>query len=162
MIVTLLVTFLLTPFGGDPSGRYFLPLYYAAGDLHCNALATHSQAKCDVASLLLALLVGYNVAGTLAAAAKNPPGITTQFDPVTWIDHTRDQELIDFLLAQRRDARLYQLLGADADRVSVGRAHHQRGAAAVSSGIWITRRATIGIRRIRRRCARRRARFTSR
>jgi hypothetical protein len=52
-----------------------------------------------VALLLLVLLVGYNVAGTLAAAAKNPPGITTQFDPVTWIDHTRDQELIDFLLA---------------------------------------------------------------
>ena len=49
--------------------------------------------------LLLALLVGYNVVGTLAAAAKNPPGITTQFDPVTWIDHAHDQELIDFLLA---------------------------------------------------------------
>jgi hypothetical protein len=50
--------------------------------------------------LLLALLVGYNVAGTLAAAGQNPPGITTQFDPVTWIDHTRDQELIDFLLGR--------------------------------------------------------------
>jgi hypothetical protein len=52
-----------------------------------------------VAVLLLALLVGYNVAGTLTAAAHNPPGITTQFDPVTWIDHAHDQELIDFLLA---------------------------------------------------------------
>ena len=46
------------------------------------------------------LLLGYNVGATWQAATRQPPGITTQFDPITWIDHTRDQELIDFLLEQ--------------------------------------------------------------
>ena len=99
LIATLLVTFLLTPFGGDPSGRYFLPLVVPLAIFSAMLLQRFRKQNVTVALLLLALLVGYNVAGTLAAAAKNPPGITTQFDPVTWIDHTRDQELIDFLLA---------------------------------------------------------------
>jgi hypothetical protein len=99
MVATLLITFLLTPFGGDPSGRYFLPLYIPLAIFTAMLLQRFCKQNVIVASLLLTLLVGYNVAGTLAAAAKNPPGITTQFDPVTWIDHSRDQELIDFLLA---------------------------------------------------------------
>jgi 4-amino-4-deoxy-L-arabinose transferase-like glycosyltransferase len=99
MIATLLATFLLTPFGGDPSGRYFLPLYVPSAIFAAMLLQRFRKQNVIIASLLLALLVGYNVTGTLVAAAKNPPGITTQFDPVTWIDHTRDQELIDFLLA---------------------------------------------------------------
>ncbi len=99
MIATLFATFLLTPFGGDPSGRYFLPLYIPLAIFSAMLLQRFRKQNVTVALLLLALLVGYNVAGTLAAAAKNPPGITTQFDPITWIDHTRDQELIDFLLA---------------------------------------------------------------
>jgi 4-amino-4-deoxy-L-arabinose transferase-like glycosyltransferase len=99
MIATLLATFLLTPFGGDPSGRYFLPLYVPLAIFTAMLLQRFCKQNVIVASLLLTLLVGYNVTGTLAAAAQNPPGITTQFDPVTWIDHTRDQALIDFLLA---------------------------------------------------------------
>jgi 4-amino-4-deoxy-L-arabinose transferase-like glycosyltransferase len=99
MIVTLLVTFLLTPFGGDPSGRYFLPLAVPLVIFAAMLLQRFRKQNVIIALLLLAVLLGYNVAGTLIAAAKNPPGITTQFDPVTWIDHTRDQELIDFLLA---------------------------------------------------------------
>ena len=99
MIATLLATFLLTPFGGDPSGRYFLPLVVPLAIFAAMLLQRFRKQNVIVASLLLALLVGYNVAGTLAAAVQNPPGITTQFDPVTWIDHSHDQELIDFLLA---------------------------------------------------------------
>jgi 4-amino-4-deoxy-L-arabinose transferase-like glycosyltransferase len=99
MIITLLATFLLTPFGGDPSGRYFLPLSVPLAIFTAMLLQRFRKQNVIVGALLLALLVGYNVAGTLIAAAKNPPGITTQFDPVTWIDHARDQELIDFLLA---------------------------------------------------------------
>ncbi|CAG0936230.1 hypothetical protein TFLX_05096 [Thermoflexales bacterium] len=99
MIGTLLLTFLITPFGGDPSGRYFLPLYVPLAIFAAMLLQRFCKQNVIIASLLLTLLLGYNVIGTLAAAAQNPPGITTQFDPVTWIDHTRDQELIDFLLA---------------------------------------------------------------
>jgi 4-amino-4-deoxy-L-arabinose transferase-like glycosyltransferase len=99
MIATLLATFLITPFGGDPSGRYFLPLYIPLAIFTAMLLQRFRKQNVIIASLLLTLLVGYNVVGTLAAAAQNPPGITTQFDPVTWIDPSRDQELIDFLLA---------------------------------------------------------------
>ena len=99
MVATLLITFLLTPFGGDPSGRYFLPLYVPLAIFTAILLQRICKQNVIIAALLLALLVGYNVAGTLVAAARNPPGITTQFDPVTWIDHGRDQELIDFLSA---------------------------------------------------------------
>ncbi|MBI5564945.1 MAG: glycosyltransferase family 39 protein [Chloroflexi bacterium] len=100
MMAVLLITFLVTPFGGDPSGRYFLPLYLPLSI----AIAMVLQAICNVkrtfGTLLLAGMIGYNVAGTALAAAVQPPGITTQFDQVTWLDHKHDQALIDFLLAQ--------------------------------------------------------------
>ena len=99
MIGVLLITFLVTPFGGDPSGRYFLPLNLPLSISIAMLLQAIRNAKRTLVTLLLAGAIGYNVAGTALAAATQPPGITTQFDPVTWIDHTRDQELIDFLLA---------------------------------------------------------------
>jgi hypothetical protein len=100
MIGVLLITFLITPFGGDPSGRYFLPLYLPLSIAIAMLLQAIRNEKRTFVTLLLAGVIGYNVAGTALAAAVQPPGITTQFDPVTWIDHTRDQALIDFLLAQ--------------------------------------------------------------
>lgn len=100
MIGVLLITFLITPFGGDPSGRYFLPLYLPLSVFVAMLLQAIRNVQRTFAALLLAVLIGYNVTGTLIAAGTQPPGITTQFDPVTWIDHTRDRELIDFLLAQ--------------------------------------------------------------
>ena len=100
MIATLGVTYLITSFGGDPSGRYFLPLYLPLAIFTAMLLQRICKQNVTLAALLLIALLGYNVGGTWLAAAKQPPGITTQFDPVTWIDHTRDQELIDFLLAQ--------------------------------------------------------------
>jgi hypothetical protein len=98
LIGALLMTFLITPFGGDPSGRYFLPLYLPLSIFVARFLQAMRTAQRTFVTLLVAGLIGYNVAGT-ALAASQPPGLTTQFDPVTWIDHTRDQELIDFLLA---------------------------------------------------------------
>ena len=109
MIGVLLLTYLLTPFGGDPSGRYFVPLYLPLSvftamfvervrDRLADRLARRLSGV--LAGLLVALILGYNLAGSALAAARRPPGITTQFDSVTWIDHDRDQELIDFLLAR--------------------------------------------------------------
>lgn len=100
MIVTLGVTYLITSFGGDPSGRYFLPLYLPLAIFTAMLLQRIRKQNVTLAALLLVVLLGYNVGGTWLAAARQPPGITTQFDPVSWIDHTRDQELIDFLLEQ--------------------------------------------------------------
>lgn len=96
----LLLTFLITPFGGDPSGRYFLPLYLPLSIAIATLLQAIRKANRTFVPLLLAGLIGYNVAGTALAAAAQPPGITTQFDQVTWLDHAFDQTLIDFLLAQ--------------------------------------------------------------
>lgn len=98
MIVTLLATYLITPFGGDPSGRYFLPVYLPLAIFIAMLLQWFRKQNVTLAGLILVVLLGYNVGGTLLAAANPLPRITTQFDPVTWIDHTRDQELIDFLL----------------------------------------------------------------
>lgn len=98
MIFTLFVTYLVTPFGGDPSGRYFLPLYVPLAIFTAMLLQRICKQNVTLAGLILIALLGYNVGGTWWAAATQPPGITTQFDPVTWIDHTRDQELIDFLV----------------------------------------------------------------
>ena len=98
MIGVLLLTFLLTPFGGDPSGRYFLPLYLPLVIFTARLLQWICNEKKMFGALLLILILGYNVTGTLSAASQ-PPGLTTQFDPVTWIDHRYDQALIDFLLA---------------------------------------------------------------
>jgi 4-amino-4-deoxy-L-arabinose transferase-like glycosyltransferase len=100
MIITLGVTYLITSFGGDPSGRYFLPLSVPLAIFTAMLLQRIRKQNVTIAALLLVALIGYNVGGTLLAASAPPPGITTQFDPVTWIDHTRDQELIDFLVAQ--------------------------------------------------------------
>ena len=108
MVGTLLLTYLLTPFGGDPSGRYFLPLHlplsiftamFVASMRHALGSRLARRAVGGLVSLLVALIIGYNVAGSLLAAAQQPPGITTQFDEVTWIDRRRDRELIEFLLA---------------------------------------------------------------
>lgn len=74
--------FVLTPFGADPSGRYFLPLAPVmaifAGDF-LSGLAETRGVRAGVIGLLL--LLAFNLWGTLQSAARNPPGITTQFSP---------------------------------------------------------------------------------
>jgi 4-amino-4-deoxy-L-arabinose transferase-like glycosyltransferase len=99
ILATLLITFLITPFGGDPSGRYFLPLYLPLMVFTAQLLDRVREQRGTLVGLLIVVILGYNVSTTLMAAAQQPPGITTQFDATTWIDHNRDRELIDFLLA---------------------------------------------------------------
>jgi hypothetical protein len=45
-------------------------------------------------------VLAFNLWGNLETALRNPPGITTQFDAVTQIDHRADSELIEFLRSQ--------------------------------------------------------------
>ncbi|HLF28652.1 MAG TPA: hypothetical protein VJG32_20150 [Anaerolineae bacterium] len=101
MIGVLLIVYLTTPFGGDPSGRYFLPLYLPLS-IFTALLIERLRARQTgwLAGFLVVFLLSYNVVGAARAALQKPPGITTQFDAVTWIDHAHDRELIDFLLAQ--------------------------------------------------------------
>jgi 4-amino-4-deoxy-L-arabinose transferase-like glycosyltransferase len=102
----LIAVFFLSPFGYDPSGRYLLPLYpllaalcgdwlarIRPGRLTCNPIGI----QLSTAGLILALCLGYNLWGNVRAMLDTPPGLTTQFSPVTQIPHEHDGELIAFL-----------------------------------------------------------------
>ncbi len=95
-VALLTAGFLFTSFGLDPSGRYFLPLAVPF-TLMAARVITASPMRKWMQYLIVLLLVAYHVVGTVQSAMKNPPGITTQFDNVTWIDHRYDGELMDFL-----------------------------------------------------------------
>jgi len=101
VMATLVAGFLLTPFGADPSGRYFLPLTVPlalmAGEMF-TTLLTPRIGRWAYAALGLVLL--FNLWGIAQAASSNPPGITTQFDPIAQVDHTYLPELIQFLEAE--------------------------------------------------------------
>lgn len=97
--LTLIAAFILTPFGADPSGRYFLPLY-ASLALGLGAFLSRVRAaRPGLAWAGLVAVLGYNLAGNAWAVAHNPPGLTTQFDPISQLEPNRERELIDFLLA---------------------------------------------------------------
>ena len=99
IVLTLVAGFIGTPFGNDPSGRYFLPLIVpfalAAADLLAE---TFSKTRWIAAAAMGMML--FNGIGTMQCALVNPPGITTQFDAVTVIDHSYDETLISFLKEQ--------------------------------------------------------------
>jgi 4-amino-4-deoxy-L-arabinose transferase-like glycosyltransferase len=95
--VFLFVVYLLTPFGNDPSGRYLLPLVPAAAVLAAEFIVRAASRFGRAVYLLPILLVVYQAAGTVECALHNPPGITTQFDPVAQLDQRDMPEVIAFL-----------------------------------------------------------------
>jgi hypothetical protein len=95
--VMLALLYLCTPFGNDPSGRYFLPLSLAASAFAAE-FAIRAASRVGRAALLIpAALLVYQAAANLDCASRNPPGFTTQFDPVAQLDHRDLPEVIDFL-----------------------------------------------------------------
>jgi hypothetical protein len=97
---TLVVGFVLTPFGADPSGRYFVPLVVPLS-LFAGSLILHLDNRIGGwAYILFLLLLAYSLMGTVQSARRFPPGITTQFYAPSQIDHRYDEALIGFLLSE--------------------------------------------------------------
>jgi 4-amino-4-deoxy-L-arabinose transferase-like glycosyltransferase len=101
-------SFVLTPFGADPSGRYFLPMaapiaLFLAEMLHWLRLRRRQRRspwRKWFGQTLALVLVAFYWWGNVQAAARFPPGLTTQFDAVAQVDHRSLDELMMFLQAQ--------------------------------------------------------------
>lgn len=99
VILVLLLGFLFTSFGVDPSGRYFLPLAVPMA-LAAAEMGRSIRKPGWVSYALFGLFVVYQIGGNVQVALRFPPGLTTQFDQRTIIDHRYDSELAAFLRAQ--------------------------------------------------------------
>jgi 4-amino-4-deoxy-L-arabinose transferase-like glycosyltransferase len=100
LCLTLCAAFLVTPFGNDPSGRYFLPLAPPLTLFTADLLRRIRQDYPRAAHVLLAGLLAFNLWGNLDSAFRMPPGITTQFDPVAQVDQRDLPRVIAFLTEQ--------------------------------------------------------------
>ena len=93
----LIVLFLATPFGSDPSGRYFLPLSVLLAVTTAEFAGWLNAHRAHWGEIVVLLLLVFNASSTVQAALANPPGITTQFDPETQIDLRALPALTQFL-----------------------------------------------------------------
>jgi len=100
VVMTLVIGFIGTPFGNDPSGRYFLPMTVPFV-LMAAEMMNAVFAKVRWTVLVTAGIILFQLIGTMQCALVNPPGMTTQFDSGTIIDHQYDSELIAFLKENR-------------------------------------------------------------
>ena len=98
VIITVFAGFILSPFGADPSGRYFLPVAVIMAVFASQALWKWQERWGKLVWIPVGLIMLFNAWGTLQVIRANLPGLTTQFDAVTQIDHNYDQDLINFLL----------------------------------------------------------------
>jgi hypothetical protein len=97
IMLALVLAFVGSPFGADPSGRYFLPfaipLALFGGDLINWLISRFGRIAWAAAGVILV----FNLWGTIECVLKFPPGLTTQFDSTTQIDHRRISDLMSFL-----------------------------------------------------------------
>ncbi len=99
VVLVLLVGFLFTSFGVDPSGRYFLPLAVPLSLFAADWILVIARRRKFWAYALVLLVVGYQLWGNLQAIA-GPAGLTTQFYAPSQIDHQYDAQLIQFLKSE--------------------------------------------------------------
>ena len=97
IFIITIIGFIFTPFGSDPSGRYFLPLALPLSLFAADMIVSLSKKNQSLAVGLTVLVLFYNVGGIVQSSVRSPHGLTTQFDEVTRIDHEFDEELIGFL-----------------------------------------------------------------
>jgi hypothetical protein len=95
--VVLSVGFILTPYGDDPSGRYFLPFLLPMSIFGTELILNKTGGRLSWEVGLLSFLIFFNAGGIIQSIRSNPPGLTTQFDSITQVDHSQMGELIEFL-----------------------------------------------------------------
>ena len=100
VVITLAAGFIFTPFGADPSGRYFLPIYVVLALFGAELIQVSRRRFGHWALGAVLVVIIFNFWGTIQSANRMPPGITTQFDPVAQVDHRDLPTLIDFLQSQ--------------------------------------------------------------
>lgn len=100
VVITLLAGFLLSPFGADPSGRYFLPISVILALFAAQAVWDWQEKWGRWVGIMVVIVVGFNLWGTVQSTMRTPPGVTTQIDAVTQIDHSFDDDLMHFLLSE--------------------------------------------------------------
>ena len=92
--------FLFTPFGVDPSGRYFLPMCIPFA-LFAADLIVHAVPRPRLQNGAVALLLIFHAWGTIQSVTMpGSPGLTTQFYAPSVVDHGYDDELMQFLRSQ--------------------------------------------------------------
>jgi len=101
MGLVLTTGFILSPYGDDPSGRYFLPLMMPMAIFGANLIITQFPKQRILEYSAIVLVLVFNFGGILQSARLNPPGITTQFDNVAQVDQRYMDELIEFLQANK-------------------------------------------------------------
>jgi len=92
--------FIMTSFGVDPSGRYFVPLVIPLALFAGEMLVVLERRIGRWAWGLLGIIVIFHCWGTWQSANRYPPGITTQFDTVAQVDVRYLDDLIHFLNEQ--------------------------------------------------------------
>ncbi len=95
--IVLSVGFIISPYGADPSGRYFLPLIIPMAIFGAATLSELLKNRPFLKFGILSIVLIYNLIGTVQSEQLSPAGITTQFDIETQIDHNHLEELIIFL-----------------------------------------------------------------
>ncbi len=95
-VVLIIFLFIFTHFGVDPSGRYFLPINIVLA-IFCGFYIDQGISRKNLKVLGFSLILVFQFLGTVQCIRQIPPGLTTQFDASTVIDHRYDEELITFL-----------------------------------------------------------------
>ncbi len=98
-IVILLVAFIFSPFGADPSGRYFIPVILPMSLYAAGMIIYTKKKNALLGTGLLLLVVGFHLCGFIQITYYDSTGFTTQFDSVTQVDQAYMGDLIDFLEA---------------------------------------------------------------
>jgi hypothetical protein len=96
VVLSLCILFLTTPFGVDPSGRYFVPLAIPFALVGARMVLDLIR-RWPVRLAVLGVILLFNSWGTLECAFANPPGISTQFNPETKVDMEGMKDLAAFL-----------------------------------------------------------------